>query len=327
MIKLIYILGFARSGTTILGNLLGEVDGFVHVGELCRLWRRAAFLRDRCGCDRQMVDCPLWSQVIPRAFQNLDGSPTPMALEDCISNGWARQKKAEESTTLRGLVLGKEASPAVKEYGRLMEEVLTEVARLSEARVIVDSSKLIVPSAYATEMPGIRPYFVHVIRDSRGAILSRQRKHAPRRGETAVLNAKTTLADCFRWTRSNVVPRFLARHGQDQLVLHYERFVSDPAGTLRSILEWVDEPAGRLPLSDDGTAHFGVNHTVSGNRNRFTTGEVRFVLDDAWNRTLRVRDYLLITALTAPLLSRYGYGMRRTNGTSHPSTTQAASGC
>lgn len=324
MIKLIYILGFARSGTTILGNLLGEVEGFVHVGELCRLWRRAAFLRDRCGCDRKMIECPLWSRAIPQAFQNLDGSPTPMTLEECISEGWERQKKAEGSTTLRGLLIGKAASPAVVEYGRLMEEVLKEVARLSEARVIVDSSKLVVPSAYATEMPGIRPNFIHVIRDSRGAVLSRQRKRAPRKGDTAVLNAKTTVADCFRWTRSNVVPRFLERNGQEHFVLRYENFLSDPAGTLRSILAWVDEPTGRLPLSEDGTARFGVNHTVSGNRNRFKTGEVRLVLDDAWKRTLRSRDYLLITALTAPLLARYGYGMRRMNGASRGSSTHAA---
>ena len=64
-VKLIYIAGFARSGTTILGNMLGELDGFVHVGELYRMWRRASQLRDRCGCGEPLEECSLWSQAIP----------------------------------------------------------------------------------------------------------------------------------------------------------------------------------------------------------------------------------------------------------------------
>ncbi|MGC2329908.1 MAG: hypothetical protein WA581_00505 [Candidatus Acidiferrales bacterium] len=37
-IKILYIASFSRSGTTILGNVLGEVNGFFHDGELWQPW-------------------------------------------------------------------------------------------------------------------------------------------------------------------------------------------------------------------------------------------------------------------------------------------------
>jgi hypothetical protein len=326
-IKLIYILGFARSGTTVLGNLLGEVEGFVHVGELCRLWRRAAFARDRCGCEKKMVDCPLWSRVIPDAFARLEGrGKRALPLEECVAEGWRRQQEADKSTTVLGLVGGKEASPELRSYADLMSGVLREIAQASGTRVIVDSSKLIKPSAYVNHMDGVHPYFIHLVRDSRGSVLSRQRKKAPRRGEVAVLRTRTTAADCFRWSRINAIASLLGRNGVPRLALHYEDFVSDPSGTLGTILKWIGEPTRALPVGEDGTAKFGVNHTVSGNRNRFRTGEIRFVLDDGWKHTLRLRDYLLITGLTAPILFRYRYRMTRSNAGSNPLTAAARPG-
>ena len=38
--RVLYILGWGRSGSTVLGNILGEVDGFFCAGELHYLWER-----------------------------------------------------------------------------------------------------------------------------------------------------------------------------------------------------------------------------------------------------------------------------------------------
>ena len=34
-VKVLYIVGMGRSGSTILANSLGEVDGFFSAGEIC----------------------------------------------------------------------------------------------------------------------------------------------------------------------------------------------------------------------------------------------------------------------------------------------------
>jgi hypothetical protein len=171
------------------------------------------------------------------------------------------------------------------------------VAEISGARVIVDSSKLPVSGAYAKHLKMVRPYFLHVIRDARGAVFARQRRFARSEGAFAI-------------PRSNVLAGLFGNTGRHK-VLHYESFALDPAGTLRDIAAWVGERPSDLPLLDEHTARVGPNHTVSGNRNRFDTGKVKLVLDDRWKDGLRTRDYLLITALTGPLLSRYGYRLQR----------------
>jgi hypothetical protein len=53
------------------------------------------------------------------------------------------------------------------------------------------------------------------------------------------------------------------------------------------------------------------NHTVAGNPDRLRHGLTRLRADGAGPDDLRTRDRLLVTALTAPLLVRFGYPLRR----------------
>ena len=40
MTKILYVAGWGRSGTTLLDNVLGQVEGFVSTGELHNIWQR-----------------------------------------------------------------------------------------------------------------------------------------------------------------------------------------------------------------------------------------------------------------------------------------------
>jgi hypothetical protein len=48
-------------------------------------------------------------------------------------------------------------------------------------------------------------------------------------------------------------------------------------------------------------------HTVAGNADRMRSGPLTVRLDDAWRTDLPTRSRRLVSALTAPLLARYGY--------------------
>ena len=64
-VKVLFLAGWGRSGTTIIDNILGEIDGFFSVGELYHLWGRGLVQERRCGCGvppRQCETCPRrWS--------------------------------------------------------------------------------------------------------------------------------------------------------------------------------------------------------------------------------------------------------------------------
>ena len=67
LLRVVCVLGWCRNGSTILGNVLGEVPGFFHTGELHFLWKNAAGrgANHWCGCGEPLTGCPLWSQIIP----------------------------------------------------------------------------------------------------------------------------------------------------------------------------------------------------------------------------------------------------------------------
>jgi len=89
--------------------------------------------------------------------------------------------------------------------------------------------------------------------------------------------------------------------------LRYEDFISNPRETITTLARFVgEEPTSLDFLSDDG-AILGDNHSVAGNPSRFARGYIRLQEDDEWLRLQPKSDRLLTSALTLPLLGRYGY--------------------
>ena len=64
MRKIILIAGHSRSGSTLLDRLLGEMDGFVTVGELRCLWIRGLIDDQLCGCGVAFQSCDHWQDIV-----------------------------------------------------------------------------------------------------------------------------------------------------------------------------------------------------------------------------------------------------------------------
>jgi len=62
-VRVLYIGGLGRSGSTLIERLLGQVPGVCAVGELVHLWDRGITEDERCGCGEPFRQCPFWSQV------------------------------------------------------------------------------------------------------------------------------------------------------------------------------------------------------------------------------------------------------------------------
>jgi hypothetical protein len=65
--------------------------------------------------------------------------------------------------------------------------------------------------------------------------------------------------------------------------------------------------AGSLPIVRGRELSLSVDHTVSGNPSRFRTGNIELRPDEEWKVKMRRADKNVVTALTAPLLLKYGY--------------------
>jgi hypothetical protein len=311
--KVLYILGFARCGSTILGNLLGEIPGFIHVGELDRFWMRLSRAGRKCGCGVELTECGVWSNNLARIQERFpNGGSSEEASHQKHWVQWVQDLRAVAIKEGGARLPRRADDPRAQLYRQIVEETLGQIETSFSAKVIVDSSKLPAAGLLLKEMPNVQPYFLHLIRDPRGAVLSRQKRKAKKTEGMFDLKLRSTILDSLRWLQSNRAGESIKNsRNVKYLRLSYERLITSPHGTLLNIMEFLGESPTNSPLIDKSRAWLRENHTVGGNRNRFKSGEIELRIDDTWVSTMKRRDCLLVTALTFPLLTRYHYTLKR----------------
>jgi len=178
-VKVLYILGQFRSGTTVLSNLLGQIPGFFCVGELRTIWRELQS-EGTCGCGEPILDCPVWRNVLATTFGS--DADVPSLAHQMLE--WQTAALGQRRTWMRTWGLLRDApsvlqrdSPA-RSYATVLGRVYRAIANHPGVEVIVDSSKEPSDAALLRSMMGVRPAYVHLVRDPRGTVNSIRKAHA-----------------------------------------------------------------------------------------------------------------------------------------------------
>ncbi len=305
-VKVLYILGSSRSGSTVLANILGEFDGFLSAGEVRFLWERVLQGR-RCGCGLPVAECDLWASVLGEERHDLRavGAVAELQREVLrIHKGPLLLRQAP------GKLLG---SRPLARYVEAVADVYERLASITGAGVIVDSSKRPTNGAILRLVRGVEPYFLHLVRDPRAVAYSNlRRKRNPDSEGYAEMPTATVRYSALHWAVMNLAAEDVCRcYGRERSVyVRYEDFMARPEPTIDRIVHFVGEHASTTPFVDARTVNIGTHHTVSGNADRFTTGRVVIAEDSEWKQRMNPRDRLTATALTLPLLRRFGYRAR-----------------
>jgi hypothetical protein len=80
---------------------------------------------------------------------------------------------------------------------------------------------------------------------------------------------------------------------------------------MKTVLDLAGVAPEGLGFIGDGCVTLGPHHTISGNPMRLRTGEVELKPDLEWITAMPFTQHLVVTALTAHSLRRYGYPIRR----------------
>jgi hypothetical protein len=302
-VKVLYVVGLGRSGSTILSNSLGQIGGYFSAGELNFIWRHNVIENRLCGCGCPFRECPVWTRVMDEAFGGMDGVD-PREMMRLQSSG-TRTRHIPLMLTARGdRVLEERLEKLLINYRRLYEAI----GSVTGSRVIVDSSKEPAHGYAMSLVPGVDFRVVHLIRDPRAAAYSwLKRKPQPDSEEIEHMHRQNPAMSSALWDAWNASAEALWRRTPEKyLRLRYEDFVADPRKSLQRILGLLEVTAD-LPLASEREVRLGVSHTVSGNPNRFETGAVELRPDREWTDKMEPRHRALVTALTYPLLKRYGY--------------------
>jgi hypothetical protein len=304
-VKVIYVGGYARSGSTLLGRVLGEPSGMVCVGETRFLWSRGLINNVGCGCGQPFRSCPFWSAVGEEAF-----------------GGWD-QVDAEEMTELDRVTNLPQALPfywaswlrpgmgdKINDYVAILSKLYGAIKRVSGAKVIIEISKDPTLACLLTRIPNSDVRVIHLVRDSRAVAYSwtRRRRMPSPIGDQEFMSQASPTETAIKWAAWNAGCYALrAAHFPYQKIT-YENFVADPRGALERLSIFTGEDIISSGSELRGTeVKLGDHHIFSGNPMRASTGWLPVRLDTEWQTQLSAAQLATVTAITWPLLRVNGY--------------------
>lgn len=310
-VRVLFLGGLGRSGTTLIERVLGELPGVTAAGELVHLWQWGILDDERCGCGSAFSACEFWRAVGQRAF-GAGGWDAPLA-----SRVLALRARIDRGRFLPLLALPTARHPRRAElaaYTAAYRDVYKAIAAVSGAEVVIDSSKH--PSlAYCLRHDAdIDVRLLHVVRDSRGVAYSWTKEMS--RPEASIgrelMLRYSPARSALKWDADNAALTALGRLGTPRMLLRYEDFLADPRTTVRRVGEFADLSVDdhALDYLHNDYVELASTHTVAGNPMRFHTGCLELRRDDAWRERLPVGQRRVISALTAPLLRQYAYRLR-----------------
>jgi UDP-N-acetylglucosamine transferase subunit ALG13 len=303
-VHVLFIAGWGRSGSTLLDRMLGQVPGVFSAGELRDIWQRGVVEDRLCGCGEPFRSCPVWRKVGDVAFGGWDQLDVAAVqrLRQRLDRPWSVP-----------LLLASRVTPSidadVARYVSVLSKLYAAIAEVTDAKLIVDSSKIATFAMLVRQSPEVALRTVHLVRDPRGVINSwrKQVVRADGGGDDAMYRYGVVPASA-RYVAYNAMA-----HGLWALAPYrfarYEDLVADPRREVAATLSFagVDVDDDALAFLRPGEADLAPNHTVDGNPMRLQAGPIAIHADEGWRTALPDRDRRVVRAITAPLSMAYGY--------------------
>ena len=298
-IKVIYIMGYGRSGSTLLDILLGNAARVVTGGAMDNYleWRRRGL---PCACGLALSECSLWGRV-GRQLGPL-----------------GRHEKAVQ-TRVEGFggfilsLLGILPRRWRTDYSVFIGKLMAAVAGVGGGAVVVDSSKstreCVGRPMALSSIPGLDVYVIFLVRDPRGVVWSAMKcagsPERRRRFEARAWNFTRTL---LSWCMTNILAMVSeARIGNERVLrLRYEDLCRHPEAAMNTIASFIDEDLSDVVrrIKEDRIVSDG--HNLGGNRLRFQRN-IAVRCDEEWRERMPTFYRCLAGILAAPLLKRLGY--------------------
>ena len=305
-VKVLYIAGSGRSGSTILGRILGQINGFFFAGELCKIWKYGLLENRMCGCGELFRDCGFWREVFLEAYGGMEKV-----------NGHEMYELRRKSASMRHIPLfmlpgwDLRKSKRISRFSGYLEKLYAAIRKQAGSRIIIDCSKSFSYGYLLESMDLIDLYVVHIIRDPRGVAHEKQKRkmYQPGEGKPVYSGRYGLLESSVTWDVQNIAAEvFWKRFREKYLKIHYEDFVVKPRETVERILRLVKENDSNLPFVDERKVQLrSLDHSAAGNPVRFNTGMVEIKPDLEWVREMSLKNKTIVASFTWPLLIKYDY--------------------
>jgi len=292
--KVLYIAGSGRCGSTVLSQLLGEIEGFVNIGEVRYLFNTKMRQDDLpCSCGQQPYECTFWRNYIQEIPEEVVQWATAML-----------RIKQFPLLLLKYTLTGKDQN--LNAFRATIIELYRRISEETGAKVIIDTSKHPVFLWALSLVDDVELFVLHLIRDPRDVVTSWS-------NPKGYLRERATLQTSLQWILYNILPEVLYAQSKKYMRLRYEDFLGQPLDSVRTIITFLQEDSGLIhSLRYEENCGFELRraqHILAGNpdkqlRSRFLMIEPRQLIRN------RAKD-ISVLLLCWPFLLRYNYLMSR----------------
>lgn len=312
LVKVLYIGGAGRSGSTLLERYLNASPDCVCVGEVRWIWQRGVRQNQLCGCGSPFHDCPFWNQVFVKAFGGMD---TP-----AVGGMLGAQSRLDRFRCIPALAFkplrSRELRTRLETHTEALTNLYGAVSAISGRDVVVDNSKGATYAYLLAAVPALEVKLMHLVRDSRGVAYSwsRKRRRPEVHDDVQYMPRFRPQRAAFIWLRANFLMTWLRRRISSAAFLRYEDYTQDWTVVERACAGLGISLDSNVAAEENVQGGVAAWHTVSGNPIRFSRSAPNVRIDEEWREEMSTVGFVIVTALTAPALIRYGYRLGRTGG-------------
>ncbi len=304
-VKILYIAGAGRSGSTLIDMLLGKIAGFTSFGELRFIWYRSFSQNQLTGDDHPFKESPFWNEVVQEAYGGFDKIDPDYMME--------LRRKVDRFRYIPQLARPKSRTESFikdfSEYSSYLVPLYSAMQKVSGCELIIDSSKDSPYGYILNAIPEFDVHVLHLVRDSRAVAYSWQRKKVRPEihWEEQYMPQFSILRSSRLWNNSNLACEGFRFINKKYAFMRYEDFTKAPFEITRKALDFFGFQDKAIDFLSENKFQPVVSPSVSGNPLRFQKDEVVIKSDIEWSKNMPKSQQLMIAALTSPLMAGYGY--------------------
>ena len=306
--KIIYIVGTGRNGSTIFDIILGNASNIQSCGEVYNAfyaWKK----NKKCACSKPVTDCEFWQKVFLQYFNN----NSEITIDEIIK----LQKRFERKlySPLLFFLHKRLKTKSYHTYLTSLKIFYEQITKVSQKELLVDSSKNPFRGAALLETFKEKVFFIHLVRDGRGQLMSWFRSGTIPPLNITIKNTKhekihwwAPVLYSFSWIFYNLLSGWIIRTSLNGYFrIQYQDFVTSPDKYLVQIADFIDEKLENLTLTSDGQSLLEIGHLVAGNRVRFQNNLKLKSPDERWRTQLKNSHQKVFWVFAGWLAKKYGY--------------------
>lgn len=302
--KVLYIGGAGRSGSTLLEKIIGNSPDFVSFGEVRYFWEYLASGEMCCGCGSNLVECDFWSQVIALLAKNPEVDHKRMAF---------LSKKLNRTHHLLQMKIRQKVGKT-KEWQELVRgtaALYQAIHQVSGEKVIVDASKVPSHLIILMQISGIDIRLLHLVRDGRGVAYSlnkRKKKELGVKNKIVYMPQRSLFRSMITWIVENFISLELGRQ-LPSAVMRYEDFVQSPYKVLTQTLSTLKVPDGDFSQLKSPCINLQYTHSIGGNPIRFKQDTIIIRASEEWQQNMSSICKVGLGLLGLPLFLKFHYSL------------------